>query len=371
MTSAGTTNLWGSPSAVVAGGKPKLRVGLVGCGGISGVHLDGWKRLHPTAQIVACADPIEERRHQRGDELGLPKEARFPYLKDMLKAGIELDAVDCCTTNAGHAPVAIEALNHGLHVLCEKPLTTKPELVRKMIAARNKARNKILMTAQHMRFQNNSVRMHEYLKSGVLGEVYYARAQFLRRRYLPVRIGFIDKNISGGGPTIDIGVHILDLALHFMNYPEPVSVSAITPQKMAKRKDIRGWWGEWDREKITVEDFAAGFIRFKNGSALTLECSWLTNMKELELTKITLMGTDAGAEWPELTIHGETAGSLTDTTLKFSDDNVGGHQKEIAAFADAILTGKPSPVPAEQSLNVIRILDGLYRSNASGKEVMV
>jgi predicted dehydrogenase len=371
MTTAGTNNLWGSSTVAVTNEKPKLRVALVGCGGISGVHIDGWKRLNPTAQIVACADPIEERRHQRGDELKLPPEARFPYLKDILKAGLEIDAVDCCTNNAGHAPVAIEALGAGLHVLCEKPLTTKPNLVRKMIAARNKAKGKILMTAQHMRFQNDSVRMHEYLKSGVLGDVYYARAQFLRRRFLPGRIGFIDKNISGGGPCIDIGVHILDLTLHFMGYPEPVSVSAITPQKMAKRQDIRGWWGEWDREKITVEDFAAGFIRFKNGAALTLECSWLTNIKESELTKITLMGTQAGAEWPELTIHGESAGSVTDTTLKFPDDKVGGHQKEIAAFADAILNKKPSPVPAEQSLNVIRILDGLYRSHAAGKEVKV
>jgi len=371
MATAGTTNLWGDASKVDPNAKPKLRVGLIGCGGISAVHIDGWRRLNPGAQIVACADPIAERRHQRGDEVGLPKEVRFPYLKDMLKAGVELDAVDICTNNAGHAPVAIEALNHGLHVLCEKPLTTKPELVRKMIAARNKAKTKILMTAQHMRFLNNSLHLKEYLKDGVLGDIYYARAQFLRRRFLPARIGFIDKNISGGGPTIDIGVHILDLALHLMGHPEPVTVSAITPQKMAKRTDIRGWWGEWDRSKITVEDFAAGFIRFKNGAALTLECSWLTNIKEPELTKITLMGTQAGAEWPELTIHGEAAGSTTDTQLKFPDDNIGGHQKEIAVFADAILTGKPSPVPAEQSLNVIRILDGLYKSNASGHEVRV
>jgi predicted dehydrogenase len=371
MATFGTLDLWGDAAKADPNAKPKLRVGLIGCGGISGTHIDGWRRLNPTARIVACADPIEERRHQRGDEIGLAKEVRFPYLKDMLKAGVELDAIDICTNNAGHAPVAIEGLNHGLHVLCEKPLTTKPELVKKMMAARDKAKTKILMTAQHMRFQNDSAHLKEYLKSGVLGEVYYARAQFLRRRFLPTRIGFIDKNISGGGPTIDIGVHILDLTLHLMGHPEPVTVTAITPQKLAKRKDIRGWWGEWDRSKITVEDFAAGFIRFKNGAALTLECSWLTNMKEPEVTKITLMGTEAGAEWPDLTIHGEAAGSTTDTQLKFPDDKIGGHAKEIAAFADAVLTGKPSPVPTEQSLNVIRILDGLYRSNAAGKEVRV
>lgn len=371
MASAGTTNLWGAEATKEsADAKPKLRIGLIGCGGISGVHLDGWKRLNPDCRIVACADPIVERRNERGEQANVPKEHRFPYLDDLLKAGVEIDAIDICTNNAGHAPIAIQALDAGLDVLCEKPLAMNPGQVRDMIAARDRS-GKILMTAQHMRFQNDSAHLKDYLADGKLGEVYYARAQFLRRRYLPTRIGFIDKTISGGGPVIDIGVHILDLTLHFMGYPDPISVTGITPQKLAKRTDIRGWWGEWDRDKITVEDFAAGFVRFANGAALTLECSWLANIKEPEYTKITLIGTEAGAEWPELTVHGESAGSITDTTLRYVDDKVGGHQKEIAAFADAVLKRKPSPVPPEQSLNVIRILDGLYRSAECGHEVTV
>lgn len=372
MKMSTTANLWGDEAKQQTSSKtPKLRVGLIGCGGISGVHVNGWKRLNPDCRIVACADPIEERRNRRGDETDVPANARFPYFSDILKAGIELDAIDICASNAAHAPVAIEALNAGLHVLCEKPLAMNPDQVRAMIVARDKAKTKILMTAQHMRFQNDSARLHAYLQDGVLGDVYYARAHFLRRRYLPPAIGFIDKTISGGGPTIDIGVHILDLTLHLMGHPEPVSVTGITPQKLAKRSDIRGWWGEWDREKNTVEDFAAGFVRFKNGAALSLECSWLANIREPESVKIALIGTEAGAEWPDLSIFGEKAGSTTDIKLKFADDGVGGHQKEIAAFADAVLSGKPSPVPTEQSLNVIKILDGLYRSNETGREVIV
>jgi predicted dehydrogenase len=371
MSTLGTTNLWGGDAASHAAGKPELRVALIGCGGISSVHIDGWKRLNPRAQIVACADPIESRREERGDRIGLPKNARFPYLKDILASGIGFDAIDICASNAAHAPEAILALDHGKHVLCEKPLAMSPQQVRDMIAARERAKNKLLMTAQHMRFENRSVRLKEYVRDGKLGEVYYGRAQFLRRRFLPGREGFIRKSISGGGPTIDIGVHILDLALHLMGYPEPVSVSGITPQKLAKRKDVVGWWGDWDREAIDVEDFAAGFVRFSNGAALTLECSWLANIREPETTKITLVGTEAGCEWPELEIFSEAAGSATDTKLKYADDGVGGHAKEIAAFADAVLGGKPSPVPAEQSLNVIRILDGLYRSHQSGREVEV
>jgi predicted dehydrogenase len=366
---AGTTDLWAESSSSPTG--PKLRVAMVGCGGISGVHLDGWKRQAARAEIVAVVDPIEERRNQRGDALDLPAASRFPSLTQALAAGVKLDAVDICASNVAHAPVTVEALDAGLHVLCEKPLAMTPQQVRDMIAARDRAKTKILMTAQHMRFQNNSRQLSDYLAGGTLGEVYYARAQFLRRRYLPTRTGFIDKTVSGGGPCIDIGVHILDLALTFMGHPEPVSVTGIAPQKLAKRSDVRGWWGEWDRELISVEDFAAGMVRFRNGAALTLEVSWLANMREPETTKITLFGTHAGAEWPQCEVFSERAGSTTDTRLQFADDGIGGHQKEIVAFIDAIRDGKPSPVPAEQSLNVIRILDGLYRSHETGAEVKV
>jgi predicted dehydrogenase len=370
MATANTTNLWGDASASASTG-PKLKVALVGCGGISSVHCDGWRRVSHLAEVVATVDPIAERRAQRGKEMNVPESQQFASLADCIKAGVKLDAIDICASNAAHAPETILALDNGLHVLCEKPLAMSPQQVRDMIAARDRAKNKILMTAQHMRFQTNSSKLHDYIKDGLLGDVYYARAQFLRRRFLPGRIGFIDKNISGGGPCIDIGVHILDLALHMMGHPEPVTVSGIAPQKLAKRNDVRGWWGEWDRDKITVEDFAAGAVRFANGAMLTLEVSWLANIREPEFVKLTLVGTDAGAEWPSNEIFSERAGSTSDIKLQYSDDGVGGHQKEVAAFVDAIIHNKPSPVPAEQSLNVIRILDGLYRSHEAGAEVTV
>jgi predicted dehydrogenase len=243
-----------------------------------------------------------------------------------------------------------------------------------MIAARDRAK-KLLMTAQHMRFGRNTENLKAYLDTGAMGKVYYARAHLLRRRFIPGWGGkgrtFIDRKVSGGGPTIDIGVHILDLTLHLMGQPEPVTVSGVAPCKIGKRNDIRGWWGEWDRELMNVEDFAAGFVRFKDGSALSLECSWLLNIKEKEYMKVWLMGTEAGAEWPELTVYGEKAGCLTDTQLAFPDDKVPAHHLELEAFQNAILHKKPSPVPAEQSLKVQRILDGLYRSQQAGKEVRV
>jgi predicted dehydrogenase len=346
---------------------PKLRVGLIGAGGISHVHVQGWAKLNPDCAIVAIADPVEANRKRRGDEAKVASDHLFDDFNKMLKSA-KLDAVDICTPNSFHAPAAIAALEAGCHVLCEKPLAATPDDIRKMIAVRDKSK-KTLMTAQHMRFENRSRALKAYLDTGVMGDIYYARSHFLRRRFIPTPAGFIDKSLSGGGPTIDIGVHILDLTLHLMGQPEPVSVTGITPLKLGKRTDIRGHWGEWDRERMSVEDFAAGFVRFSNGAALSLECSWLANIREPEVTKITLIGTESGAEWPDLMVFSEKAGNLTDTKLAFVDTGLGGHAQEIAAFADAVLNSKPSPVPSEQSLKVQRILDGLYRSHESGGEV--
>jgi len=348
---------------------PKLKVGLVGCGGISHVHLTGWDRLYPECEVTALCDILPEALERRGTEFDIPKDQWYLDHREMLEKA-DIDAVDVCVPNGVHAEISINALRAGKHVICEKPLAPTPDEIRKMIAARDES-GKILMTAQHQRFMRSSEHLKAYLDTGALGEVYYCRAHYLRRRFLPVRPSFIRKSESGGGPCIDIGVHILDLALHFMGFPEPVTVTGVTPCKLGKRSDIRGWWGEWDRERMDVEDFAAGFVRFENGAALSLECSWLLNIQERQYQRITLCGTEAGAEWPALTVHGEKAGNLTDVKLSFPDDRVDGHHTELVAFAAAVLKGDPSPVPPEESLIVMRILDGLYRSYETGGEVRV
>ena len=353
----------------MAKSKAKLKVGLVGCGGISHVHFTGWDRLYPECEVVAICDILPEALERRGTEFEVSRDQWYLDHREMLKKA-DIDAVDICVPNGVHAEISINSLKAGKHVICEKPLAPTPHEIRRMAAARDKA-GKILMTAQHQRFMRSSESFKAYLATGALGEVYYCRSHLLRRRFIPARASFISKASSGGGPCIDIGVHILDLALHFMDFPNPVTVSGITPCKLGKRKDIRGWWGEWDRDLMDVEDFAVGLVRFDNGAALSLECSWLLNIKEHEYQRIVLCGTDAGGEWPAMTIHGERAGCLTDQQLAFRDDRADGHHTELVAFARAILKGEPSPVPPEQSLIVQRILDGLYRSNDTGKEVRV
>jgi predicted dehydrogenase len=344
----------------------KLKVGVIGVGGIAQTHFPGWK-ASPDAEVVAISD-VDGATAKR---IGQEQQVALVYDKaEELIANKDIDIIDVCTPNAYHAPLSIKALEAGKHVICEKPLAPTPADIKKMIAARNKS-GKLLMTAQHFRFMPSTKVLKAELDSGVLGSVYHARSWMLRRSGAPMRPGFIMKKHSGGGPCIDIGVHILDLTLWMMGNPRPVSVSGVTQDKLSRQPGAFSDWGgpiakEWD-----VEEFASAFVRFANGATLILECSWLLNHKTTgEDMQMWLYGDKGGSHWPsnEILKTNNTTKTHSNTQL-LSGNGMEPHALECVAFADAVANGKPSPVPAEQSMDVIAILDGLYRSAAAGSEV--
>lgn len=344
-----------------------LKVGVIGVGGIAHTHFPGWKES-PYTEVVALADVVPDTLNRVGAAQGI---SRLYTKPEDLIAQKDIDIVDICTPNMYHTPLAVAALEAGKHVLCEKPLAPTPADIRKMIAARDKS-GKLLMTAQHFRFQGSSKALKAELEKGILGEVYHARSWMLRRQAAPTRPGFIQKKHSGGGPCIDIGVHILDLTLWMMGHPKPVAVSGITQAKLARQPGAFSiWGGPIPTEQFDVEDFAAAFVRFENGATLVLEVSWLLHHKTTgEDMQMWLYGDKAGAHWPS----NEILWSDNETRQQMNMQLVlaeGGepHAKECMAFADAVANGKPSPVPAEESLQVMAILDGLYRSAEAGKEV--
>jgi predicted dehydrogenase len=210
------------------------------------------------------------------------------------------------------------------------------------------------------------------LDGGLLGEVYHARCWMLRRNAAPTRPGFIQKKHSGGGPCIDIGVHILDLTLWMMGHPKPVAVSGVTQAKLAHQKGAFSVWaGPIPSDQFDVEEFAAAMVRFENGATLVLEVSWLLHHKTAgEDMQMWLYGDKAGAHWPsnELLWNNNATQQQMNMQLQRAESGEP-HALECMAFADAVANGKPSPVPAEQSLDVITILDGLYKSAETGAEV--
>ncbi len=344
--------------------KGKLRVGVVGVGGI-GVdqHLPGWAKV-PFAEVVALADPSPGALARASAVV--PDARRTEDWRDLVDAE-QLDVIDVCTPNALHGPVSLAALRAGKHVLCEKPLATTSAEVRELAEAARKS-GRLLMAAQQLRFDKAARQLKGLVDAGMLGDVYYARAQWLRRRLLPARPTFTERRLAGGGPAFDIGVHVLDLACWFMGWPEPLTVSAGLGTFLARRPDVAGEWGEWDRGRFDVEDFAAGFVRFANGAVLTLETSWLAFQPERETVKVQCYGTRGGLLWPDGVLCGETNRGPWDLRLTDTARNPA-HHDEILAFAEAVRDGKPSPIPVAETLNGIRVLEALYRSAELGREV--
>jgi predicted dehydrogenase len=342
----------------------KLRVGIVGVGGIGrDQHLPGWAKV-PFAEVVAAAD-VSEEALQRSCAF-LPQSRQFRDWHGLV-ALEELDVVDICTPNRTHAPIALAALKAGKHVLCEKPLATTAREVGDLVEASRRS-CRLVMAGQNLRFDPSCQQFKALIDAGLMGQIYYTRALWLRRRLLPPRATFTERRLSGGGAALDIGVHVLDLAYWFMGAPEPVSVSACAEARLAKRSDLGGTWGDWDRGRLDVEDFAVGFVRFANGAALMLETSWLSFQPEKELVRVQCFGDRAGFIWPDGVVVGET--NRVPWELRPGEPvKVVPHHEEILRFAEAVRDGTPSPIPVEESLAVIRILEGVYRSAELQKEV--
>ncbi len=344
----------------------KLKVGFVGIGSIAqGSHVPGWQTV-PDAEIVAAADINEQTLAKGGELAGIAKDHLYTDYRKMLRE-VELDIVDVCTPNCVHKAPTIAAFKAGCHVIVEKPMTVSVADGRQMIKAGHDA-GKLLMVGQCMRFMEDGLAMKRWVDEGLVGDIYWGRASYLRPRGVPAWGAFADKEMSAGGPCYDLGVHILDLCLWLMGHPEPVSVSANIWLEISNKPSLM----KHDPKKFTVPDeLAAGFIRFRNGVCLSLETSWAINAP-VPHNGIFLAGTKGGIQNNPATLVREEAGMLVDTTVQVNPDaGIKSHHEEIRQFADAVRKARPSPVPGEEALLTQRILDGIYKSAAQGKEVKV
>ena len=346
-----------------------LKVGIIGVGGIAGAHFPGWQQS-PLAEMAAFSDLNPEVLANVAKAQGVKKTYEKP--EDLI-ADKSIDIVDICTPNMYHAPLAIAAMEAGKHVICEKPLAPTPADIKKMIKTRDKTK-KLLMTAQHFRFNPNAKALKAEVDTGRLGDIYHARSWMLRRSGAPTRIGFIQKKHAGGGPCIDIGVHILDLTLWMMGFPKPVAVSGITQNKLSQLPGaFSNWGGPIPQDIWDVEEFAGAMVRFETGATLILEVAWLLNHKSGpgEDMQMWLYGDKGGSHWPsnELLWTDNKTQQHFNAQLQNEPKGPEAHAAECITFAECVANKLPSPVPAEQSLDVLTILDALYRSSEAKAEV--
>jgi predicted dehydrogenase len=343
----------------------RVGVGIIGAGGIArGAHIPGYKKLD-NAHIVAVSDPVQASRESVASDFDI--EHSYADFREMLTRD-DIHAVSITTPNFLHAEATIAALEAGKHVLCEKPLAMNAQEGEAMCAAAKKA-NRKLMCGYNSRFSPQLQCLKRFADAGAFGDMYYARSQALRRRGIPGWGMFINKEKNGGGPLIDIGVHMLDATLHVLVSPKVVAVSGQTYQKFGKRKDVLGLMGQWDYKNFTVEDFAVGLIRFEGGATLTLESSFVANMENSDKMTFQIFGDKGGATYSPLKMFSEQNKTLVDITPVHLPGNVNTHHAEMESFINSVINDTPVYTPGEEALQVTRIIDAIYASSESGAEV--
>lgn len=350
----------------------KIKIGIIGTGSISEQHIEAYLN-NKNVELYAFCDLSEERLKYMSEKYNITR--TFTDMNEMLSLP-EIDAVSVCTWNSAHAPCAIAALNAGKHVLCEKPMSVSKAdaLAMKEAAERN---SKLLMIGFVRRYGNDCKILKEFIESDYFGDIYYTKATYLRRKGNPGG-WFGDKTRSGGGPLIDLGVHVIDLVRYLMGNPKPVSVYGATFKKLEDRKNIKGKQSykassATDHDICDVEDLASAMIRFDNGAVLSIEASFSLNIKKDE-GKIELFGTKGGAKLdPELELYSEINDYLADVTLdaqtSLSFDGL--FAGEIDHFVSCLTEGVPCISPAQDGIDIMTILDAIYESASTGHEVIL
>ena len=350
----------------------KLKIGIIGVGSISEEHIEAYLRI-PEVELYAFCDLNPERLDFMSKKYNITR--TFTDYDEMLKCA-EIDAVSVCVWNSQHAPCAIAALKAGKHVLCEKPMATSAEEGRQMLVAAKES-GKLLMIGFVRRYGQDTQIIQDFKNDGFFGELYYGKAVYLRRHGNPGG-WFGDKSRSGGGPLIDLAVHTIDLLRYLFGNPKPVSVYGVTFKKELDKTNLKDKVSyesasKTDHDINDVETLAMATIRFDTGAVISVEVSFELNIKEPYGT-LDIYGDKGGAKlMPTLELYNQTSGYLTNVGLniatKLDFDIL--FESELRHFVDCIQNGTQCKSPAEDGVEIMRILDAIYESARTGHEVVL
>lgn len=343
-------------------------------------HVEGFRKAG--AEVVAIADVRKEAAEATARVLGINKV--FGSVEELL-AMDGLDAVSVIVPNKFHAPLSIQALKAGKHVFCEKPPALHAAEVEEMIAVA-KAAGRMLMFNFNNRARPDTMAMRRYIDNGCVGRINSAQARWCRRTGIPGFGGwFTNKALSGGGPLIDL-LHMVDLALYFMDYPEPQTVVAQTFSDHIGDKAFKGPWGIPDNaEGVTdVESACHGFVRFKTGQVLSFQVSWAEMVKREEVS-VVFQGQKAGGMVQRLfgidglddtstdkaELYVQEHGHSVNRDIITEVDPAMGRIRSAANFVHAV-EGREKPLNnMDEALKLMKIIDAAYASARSGRAVEI
>jgi predicted dehydrogenase len=353
----------------------RLKVGIIGCG-VGFLHLQGFAEI-PRAEVVAIAGLEEERCRDLAKQFDVPRVYRD--YQDLV-ADPDVEAVTVAVPNILHVPVALAALEAGKHVMVEKPLAPTAAEGERIIEAARRAQ-RVLGVVFNRRGRHDVQLVKKEVERGNLGQIYHARAFWMRRSGIPgLGSWFTSKQMAGGGPLIDLGIHVLDMSLWVLGNPTARRVSAATYAALGPKG--RGQW-QGGRFKIApgqpyeVEDFATAFIRFDGGLTLQLDASWAGYTGHGDDFGISVLGDNGGAEihardyaqTGTLRFFGEIDGVPTITEPRLLERH--GHGEVFKQFVESVLDGTPMSPSGEEGLDRVRLIEAIYRSAELGQEVEV
>jgi predicted dehydrogenase len=352
-----------------------LRVGVIGLGWAGRQHLKAYDAL-PGVEIAALAGLETRARSELAATYRI--ERHVDRWEDLLAVD-GLDAVSVAVPTFLHAPIAIAALERGLHVLSEKPVARNESEARSMVEAARQA-NRVLDVGFNHRQRGDIHKLKEVIDAGRLGRPYYAKAWWLRRSGIPGRdTWFTNAELAGGGPLVDIGVHVLDYSLFLLGNPRIAAVSAATYDLLASagfgfnhestKTSVAGSSG------FDVEDLATVFMRLEDGGTLLVEAGWAAHRSDGDEFGITLYGSKGGAELivedyapsGALTIFTDDEGVPAETRLTVQPG--GGHEAVVEQFLAKVRSGRWEDYDGAGAIELARIVDACYRSATEQREI--
>ena len=350
----------------------KVKVGIIGTGWIAEAHILEYKKMEDV-EIVAAADLVPGKAEAFCKQHGVEGVRCYESGHDMLEAE-DLDAVSICTYNCQHAPCAIDALEHGVNVMLEKPFTVTLDEAVEVMKAEKKS-GKLLTIGFQPRMNVNTQRIKRIIESGELGQVYYIQTGGGRRNGIPTPYGtsFIAKDTGGIGAVGDIGCYSLDLLLNAVGYPKPLTVTGNTFSFFGKDPEYYPTHPEY-AAAFEVDDFAAAYVRMEGGMILDFRIAWAMHMDTFGDSLI--LGTKGGLRIPgaidekPMKLYKTIAGKTTCTEIA-PDPSVNVFFLKLRSFIDAIKTGGPAPVPSSQILYNQAIIDGIVRSSKLDREIEI
>jgi predicted dehydrogenase len=356
----------------------KLRIGIIGTGGIAGEHMKAYKQFDDV-EIVGGADIVPGKAKGFFEKWDLPNAQAFDSADEFIK-NVEMDGVSVCTYNTTHAECVIAALEAGIHVQCEKPMSFTLQEAADMVKASRKA-GKILTIGFQPRYSYMRKKVDDIISSGVLGKIYYIQSGGGRRRGIPGGT-FVDGKKAGYGCLGDIGCYSIDQCLHAVNYPKPLTVSAIATDYFGKNPKY------WDgAASFDVDDFSVAFVRLEDDLTFVFKQAWAMHADSLGDTL--WLGTEGGikivngfdyANKPSrIMLFTDVNGLQTDSYILPShpfnayeeSQEIDSFTAKIRDFCDAIIHGRPAPIPGEEILYNQAICDGIYRSAKLKREVEI